>query len=73
MGCRRVRTKRELVRIVRAPDGRALVDPVGSAPGRGAYICPEPDCVASGRRRLAGAFRAGTVDFTALEFERLDV
>ncbi|HEY8462517.1 MAG TPA: YlxR family protein [Bacillota bacterium] len=44
-GCKTVRPKKELVRIVRTPDGDVLVDPTGKKSGRGAYICPNPDCL----------------------------
>ena len=40
MGCRERKEKRELIRVVRAPDGGVSLDFRGKAPGRGAYICP---------------------------------
>lgn len=45
VGCRTVRAKRELVRVVRTPDGDVTVDPTGKLSGRGAYICPEHRCL----------------------------
>ncbi|HHT26807.1 MAG TPA: YlxR family protein [Firmicutes bacterium] len=45
VGCRQVRAKKELVRIVRTPDGNVLVDPTGKASGRGGYICPSVTCL----------------------------
>ena len=36
--------KRELVRIVRTPEGRVEIDPQGKKPGRGAYLCHKPSC-----------------------------
>jgi len=61
IGCRAVRPKPELVRLVRGPDG--VVRPDARGPGRGAYVCPEPRCVAQAleRGRLARAFRAPAV------------
>ncbi|MEA3377439.1 MAG: YlxR family protein [Chloroflexota bacterium] len=44
VGCRTVRPKRELVRIVRTPEGCVTVDETGKRSGRGAYLCPEPSC-----------------------------
>jgi len=44
VACRRTTAKRELVRIVRTPDGGVEVDPTGKGPGRGAYLCPTPGC-----------------------------
>ena len=40
-----MRPKREMVRVVRTPTGDVKVDPTGKMAGRGAYVCPEPDCV----------------------------
>lgn len=42
--CRTERAKRELVRIVRTPDGAIKVDQTGKASGRGAYLCVDPAC-----------------------------
>jgi predicted RNA-binding protein YlxR (DUF448 family) len=59
IGCRVVRPKFELVRLVRKADGRVGIDRSGAAPGRGAYVCPDRTCVeeALKRGRLAHAFR----------------
>ena len=43
VGCRQVLTKRELVRVVRSPEG-VVVDPTGRQPGRGAYIHNQRSC-----------------------------
>ena len=40
MACQAKKDKRELVRIVRSPEGEISVDVTGKKPGRGAYICP---------------------------------
>lgn len=45
MGCQAKKEKRELVRIVRSPEGEVSVDMTGKKPGRGAYICPNEDCL----------------------------
>ncbi len=45
MGCREKRPKRELIRIVRTPDGEVTVDLTGKKSGRGAYICPQVACL----------------------------
>ena len=45
MGCRERRPKRELIRVVRSPEGTVSLDFQGKAPGRGAYLCPNPDCL----------------------------
>ena len=45
MGCQAKKEKRELVRIVRSPEGELSVDMTGKKPGRGAYICPDLECL----------------------------
>jgi len=50
VACGRARPKRELVRAVRTPAGEIKVDLTGKVSGRGAYVCPEPECVERGLR-----------------------
>ena len=45
MACRTPRAKRELRRIVRTTTGDVVVDPTGRLAGRGAYVCPDTDCL----------------------------
>ncbi|MBC7335585.1 MAG: YlxR family protein, partial [Clostridia bacterium] len=45
LGCRAKRPKRELVRVVRTPAGEVLIDPTGKRSGRGAYVCPQEECL----------------------------
>lgn len=45
MGCQAKKDKRELVRIVRSPEGEISVDLTGKKSGRGAYICPDLECL----------------------------
>jgi predicted RNA-binding protein YlxR (DUF448 family) len=42
--CRESRPKRELIRIVRTPDGHVVLDPTGKKSGRGAYLCAKRSC-----------------------------
>lgn len=44
VACRQVRSKRDLIRVVRAPDGRVCIDETGKAHGRGAYLCRDRAC-----------------------------
>lgn len=53
MGCRERKPKKELVRVVRSPEGTVSVDLRGKAPGRGAYICPDPECLKKAIRSKA--------------------
>ena len=45
MGCRERKSKREMIRVVRGTDGTVHLDFGGKAPGRGAYLCPNPACL----------------------------
>jgi len=51
VACRQVRTKRELIRLVRVDDGRVEVDTSGRKAGRGAYLCNTPECWEVGLKR----------------------
>jgi len=45
MGCRERKAKRELIRVVRGTDGEVSLDFGGKKNGRGAYICPNMECL----------------------------
>ncbi|MGI6160850.1 MAG: RNase P modulator RnpM [Christensenellales bacterium] len=45
VGCREMKPKKQLIRIVRDAEGAVLVDLKGKSPGRGAYVCPQSECV----------------------------
>ncbi|MBQ2770227.1 MAG: YlxR family protein [Clostridia bacterium] len=45
VACRTMRPKKELVRIVRTPEGEVLADTTGRMNGRGAYVCRDPECL----------------------------
>ena len=45
VGCREMKEKRSLVRVVRSAEGAISFDRVGKAPGRGAYICRSKECL----------------------------
>ena len=48
LGCREMFPKRELIRVVRSPEGELSLDFKGKAPGRGAYLCGKPECLEKG-------------------------
>ena len=52
-----MKEKRELVRVVRSPQGEISLDLTGKKPGRGAYICKNPQCFKKSRKsgRIATA------------------
>ncbi len=55
MGCRERKSKRDMIRVVRTPEGSVNLDFGGKMNGRGAYICPDPEC-------LKKAIRAKSLD-----------
>lgn len=44
-GCREMKPKKELIRVVRSPEGEISLDFKGKASGRGAYVCPDSSCL----------------------------
>ena len=64
LGCREMKPKRELIRVVRSPEGEVSLDFKGRKPGRGAYVCPDPACLQKARkaRALERAFSAQIPD-----------
>ena len=53
IGCREHKPKRDLIRVVRAPEGEVSLDFRGKSPGRGAYICPNIECLTKARKSRA--------------------
>ena len=49
-GCREMFPKKELMRVVRSPQGEISLDTVGKKPGRGAYICKNAECLNKARK-----------------------
>lgn len=45
VGCREMKPKKELIRVVRSPEGEVSLDPTGKKAGRGAYVCYSPECL----------------------------
>ena len=45
VGCRLTRPKRDLIRVVRDPEGNVALDVTGKRSGRGVYICPSEECL----------------------------
>lgn len=53
MGCRERKNKKELIRVVRGTDGTVSLDFSGKSNGRGAYLCPDLQCLIKARRSKA--------------------
>ena len=60
VGCREMKPKKELIRVVHSPEGEVSVDLTGRKPGRGAYLCPREECLAKAlkQKQLERAFSA---------------
>lgn len=58
VGCREMKPKKELIRVVRSPEGAVSVDATGRKPGRGAYVCRSAECLkrAIKQKQLERAF-----------------
>ena len=58
LGCREMKDKKDLIRVVRSPEGEISLDRTGRASGRGAYICHSAACLRKARKakRLEQAF-----------------
>ena len=79
MGCREMKPKKELLRVVRGADGQVSVDRTGKASGRGAYICPSAQCLAKAQkarlleRALETSITAEVYDNLQRELERREL
>ncbi len=77
VGCREMKEKRELIRVVRSPEGELSLDPGGKKPGRGAYVCRQGECLARAikqrqlERQLQTAMTPEVSDALQAELERL--
>ena len=75
LGCREMKPKRELLRVVRSPEGEVSLDTRGKKPGRGAYVCPNADCLKKAiktralSRALETAIPEGVMQRLAAELE----
>ena len=50
LGCREMKPKRELIRAVKSPEGEISLDLTGKKSGRGAYVCPNAECLRLARK-----------------------
>ena len=53
VGCRTMKEKRELIRVVKTPDNEIVLDVTGKKSGRGAYVCPDGECLKKARKSRA--------------------
>ena len=77
VGCREMKEKKELIRVVRSPEGDISLDPTGKKSGRGAYVCRDPDCLKRAikqrqlERQLDAALSPETAEALKAEMEAL--
>ena len=71
LGCREMKPKGELIRVVRAPEGEISLDFRGKKPGRGAYLCPNAACLAKAKKSRA-IERAFSAQIPPEIYERLE-
>lgn len=59
VGCQQMKNKKELMRVVRTPEGEILLDATGKKSGRGAYVCVGEQCLAKAfkEKRLERALK----------------
>lgn len=71
LGCQEMKPKKELVRVVRTPEGTVELDPTGKRNGRGAYVCPRIDCLRAAvkARRFNKAFGIDVPDEVFAQLE----
>ena len=53
VGCREKRDKKDLLRVVRTPEGQLVLDATGKKSGRGAYVCRDAQCLKKARKSRA--------------------
>ena len=73
IGCNEAKPKKELVRIVKSPEGEIAVDLTGKKNGRGAYICNSCECLKKAKKakRLERTFECVISDEVYAEAERV--
>ncbi|MDD3278749.1 MAG: YlxR family protein [Lachnospiraceae bacterium] len=73
IGCSEMKSKKELIRVIKTPEGELVLDATGRKNGRGAYICHSGECLARARksRGLERAFSMAIPDalYDSLEKE----
>ncbi len=53
VGCREMKDKKTLIRVVKSPEGEVSLDDKGRKPGRGAYVCRDVECLRKARKSRA--------------------
>ncbi len=78
VGCRTMKNKKDLIRVVKSPEGEISLDFTGKKSGRGAYVCPSANCLACARkskgleRAFSGAIPPEVYDALQAQMEAAD-
>ena len=72
LGCNEMKPKKELIRVVRSPEDEISLDTTGKKSGRGAYVCPNAECLRLARksRKLEKSFSCRISDEVYDNMER---
>ena len=77
VGCQEMKGKKEMIRVIRTPEGDFLLDATGKKNGRGAYLCPSRECLDKARKNkgLVRSFKQAIPKevYEALEKEMEDI
>lgn len=77
LGCGEMKNKKEMLRVIKTPEGEICLDTTGRKNGRGAYVCMSGECLAKARknkgleRSLKTAIPEGVYDELEKEWMRL--
>lgn len=78
VGCGEMKSKKDMMRVLRSAEGEICLDVTGKKNGRGAYLCKQEDCLRKARKNkgLERSFKTSIPDevYDALEkeFENLE-
>ena len=50
VGCQEMKNKKEMIRVIKTPEGTFMFDATGKKNGRGAYVCPSEECLQLARK-----------------------
>ena len=71
MGCRERKNKKDMIRVVRQTDGNVSLDFSGKLNGRGAYLCPDMECLKRARKARS-LERSLEVEIPEAVYDRLE-
>ncbi len=71
VGCRTMKDKKALIRVVKTPEGEIVLDSTGKKSGRGAYVCDNAECLKKARKTKA-LERAFDVSIPAEVYDALE-